>query len=495
MKKLFIILFAAVSFIFTACDDNLDTTPSDQISEDLPFKTLEGAQTVLTGTYNCLSDGVYNHYLYQNIWFIPDVMGDDVFVSESGNYGRFVPTYQYNLTPQSSYSYDPWAAAYKMIDNANLILDNIKTLAESAERNRIEGEASALRAYGYHYLVRLYAKPYNYAPDSPGVVLRTTSSYEPLPRATVKEVYAQMETDLLNAVSLLTVSTDAKKLYIDQRAAKALLARVYLDMPEKRTEAIKYAEEALSGLTLMDKSVYATETFSDYNSETIWAFESSADDNGFYLSIGAFYYYADGGKYVDGKLEYKNVVDGYSSFRVTRNLVNLFDDADIRKKNFPLIDGTNEYLYRTGGSLITSKIRHRGYAMGQGAINFLRGSEMDLIIAEAAADGQDYTKARAALNAVRVARGLSEYSGSNTNLADEIQTERRRELFAEGHRIFDIKRRGLPLTRKVDGKLMTGQWSDVEIPANGDRFECPIPQKEIDANKALSNADQNAYYK
>lgn len=68
--------------------------------------------------------------------------------------------------------------------------------------------------------------------------------------------------------------------------------------------------------------------------------------------------------------------------------------------------------------------------MGQGSFNMLRGSEMYLIIAELAADKQHYDVAKEALNVVRIARGLINI-GTDAYLADEIQQERRRELFAE----------------------------------------------------------------
>ena len=62
----------------------------------------------------------------------------------------------------------------------------------------------------------------------------------------------------------------------------------------------------------------------------------------------------------------------------------------------------------------------------------LRGSEMYLIIAGISCfDKQHYDVAKEALNVVRIARGLDKYSGTDAGLADEIQQERRRELFAE----------------------------------------------------------------
>ncbi len=493
MKKILILLFSVV--LFTSCDTNLDTTPSDQISDELPFKSIDGAQTVLTGAYDWFHNGWVSHYTDQYLFFTPDIMGDDVFVSETGNYGRFVTTYQYSLTPSSTYSLDPWSGFYSIIDNVNLIIGNIEALPKSAERDRIQGEAYALRAYSYHYLVRLYAKPYNFDPNSPGVILRTVSSADPMPRSTVKDVYELMEADLLKAIDLLAVNSD--KAYIDKKGAQAILARVYLDMGEsRRDKAIENAKAAAAGFTLMSKADYASQTFSDKNSETIWAYEAGPDDNAFYLSIPSFYYYADGGSYdAKGNIEYQNVIDGYSSFRVSKNLVDMIDNNDVRKKLFPLIDGTSDFL-NINGALLTTKFRSRGNNMGQGAINYIRASEMYLIIAEAAADKKDYATAKEALNTVRNARGVANYTGSDANLVDEVQLERRRELFGEGHRIFDIKRRGLKLTRSnASGVLLQGQWAKMDIEANSDKFEAPIPQKELDANKALSPADQNPYFK
>ena len=69
---------------------------------------------------------------------MPDVMADDAMVNSTGYYNRFVSPYQYSITPSSTYSVDPWIGCYSLIDNCNAILDNLETLPESSERNRIE---------------------------------------------------------------------------------------------------------------------------------------------------------------------------------------------------------------------------------------------------------------------------------------------------------------------------------------------------------------------
>ncbi len=228
------------------------------------------------------------------------------------------------------------------------------------------------------------------------------------------------------------------------RAAHAVAARVYLDLGDA-TNGIRHANAALEGITLMNQTDYTTK-FCEINSETLWAFTCPPNDVQTYLSIPAFWYLADGH---DGT-KFTNEVIGYSSLRVSQGLIDIFDEADIRIKQFPK-DSKGNWL-RAGESapseedgIITTKWRSRG-SLGVGDFNMLRGSEMYLIIAELAADAGRNDEALAALNTLRAARGLDAYTGSD--LINEIQNERRRELFAEGHRLFDLKRRNLPMNRQ-----------------------------------------------
>jgi hypothetical protein len=477
-------------FSLESCDDFLNVAPSDEYSDSSVFVDVDGAQQVLTGAYNWFTNGWYSHYTNQYILFMPDVMGDDAMVNSTGNYNRFVAAYQYSIPSNSTYSVDPWIGCYSLIDNCNAILDHIESLPESNQRNRIEGEALALRVYAYHWLVRMYAKPVKLNPQSPGIILRLTSGTEDMPRSTVAECYTVLTQDIEKACSLLNGNSSSSKCYITDKAAHAIAARVYLDLGDQ-TNGISHANQALSGLTLMSTSQYKA-NMCENNSETIWYFTCTSTDKQNYLSLPAFWYYCDD--------EQTYIADGYSSLGVAKEFIDIFDDSDIRKTLFVKVNG--EY-YKRNGSYMTSKICHRkagdsdgtpgsgSVAFAEGDFNMLRGSEMYLIIAELAADN-NMPEALTALNEVRKARGLSDFSGSGDALKTEIQNERRRELFTEGHRFFDIKRRNLALNRSS----LSLDWSAVgTLPAGSDKFELPIPQDEIDANGALTAADQNPAYK
>ena len=86
------IIALAIGLSLANCgDDFLDTTSSDQMSDSNTFTTIDGAQQVLTGAYDWLTNGWLAHMTNQYIFFLPDIMGDDALVTrpQPYNYGRF----------------------------------------------------------------------------------------------------------------------------------------------------------------------------------------------------------------------------------------------------------------------------------------------------------------------------------------------------------------------------------------------------------------------
>ena len=76
------IIALAIGLSLANCgDDFLDTTSSDQMSDSNTFTTIDGAQQVLTGAYDWLTNGWLAHMTNQYIFFLPDIMGDDALVT------------------------------------------------------------------------------------------------------------------------------------------------------------------------------------------------------------------------------------------------------------------------------------------------------------------------------------------------------------------------------------------------------------------------------
>lgn len=96
------------------------------------------------------------------------------------------------------------------------------------------------------------------------------------------------------------------------------------------------------------------------------------------------------------------------------------------------------------------------YSSNVDQVPLVRNEELILIYAEANI-GTDNTEAVRAINAVRAAAGLGEWTGDRDNDAEvlnEVVNQRRYGLFGEGHRWIDMRRLGrlgeLPLDRSGD---------------------------------------------
>jgi len=86
------------------------------------------------------------------------------------------------------------------------------------------------------------------------------------------------------------------------------------------------------------------------------------------------------------------------------------------------------------------------------------------------------------INAIRVNRNATPFTEID---ATKIENERRRELCFEGHRLFDIIRKGKSLARGDD------YWAAQSILFPNELFVYPIPDAETDINE---NVDQNPGY-
>lgn len=114
------------------------------------------------------------------------------------------------------------------------------------------------------------------------------------------------------------------------------------------------------------------------------------------------------------------------------------------------------------------------------AIPFLRTEEVLLTNAEAAAMSGNTSKALNAVNTLRAARGSAAYA-PGVDVLDAVRTERKLELWGEGHSWFDQKRWNIPIHRNsyITGDTNSGNWPDKvinDIPCsigNGWRFAVP----------------------
>jgi len=472
-NSIYITFVLLVSGVLGSCNEEfLTPTPNASIEQGEVFEELATAEAALTGAYDQLSS-----YVFDGMWvpLMCDIMGEDVMVNSENNWGWFVPVYQLNILPNYTYNDYPWWTAYKVIYDANKIIEGVENIedATTEEKNRLEGEAKAIRAYTMLKLVQMYAPSYSMDKSAPGIMNVT----KPVPvevtgfaRSSVETVYQQIVGDLLSAIDLLELNEDNPGLF-NQRSAQALLARTYLDM-EMWTEARDMAVAAHTDIELMSLQDLMYGGFNYRNSETLFTIAYTQEDNNIYMSIPSFYW----------------PVAGYSSIRANDKFVESFETMDARRTahflSYPDIDPDR---------MLILKFQHREGQVGFAERIAIRASEMVLIEAECEAQLGNNTEARDALYAIqsRANPGAVKSPLSGDDLVQEILMERRRELFGEGFRLNDIKRRQDRLTRAGD------HWAKFDFgPEDEDyyRLTFPIPQSEIDVNDQISNEDQNPGY-
>lgn len=210
------------------------------------------------------------------IWY--EVMGDDLVYTYSN--AQFQKQAQWsshrNATIGSATHF--YRLLQYFISNSSMIIDNIDA-AEGleSERNYIKGQAHFYRAFAYFTMVQMYGGRYKAEGDNTqlGVVIRNDNSTEPRARASVEEVYTQINEDIDLAIQLLGATEEKRtnKSHIDLHVARGLKARILLTQG-KWLEAAEMAKLVvdLSGAKLQDDT-YTTlnDRFSDQsNTEWLW---------------------------------------------------------------------------------------------------------------------------------------------------------------------------------------------------------------------------------
>jgi len=227
MKKIVIIFLLAGMAAFSSCSNYLDTEPTDRISGDQMFTSIDGAEVAMDGFYRLLyltgwgtsrSDQMAG---WHSIMLAADAMGEDFILHEYGS-GWYRADYQLmDRTAASSGTRRPymtWNFFYTLIANTNYILnseENLRANATPSELNRINfvmGQAYAMRAISYFYLIQIFQQTYKGNESAKGVPIYTTpttSTSVGAPRGTVQQTYDRINEDIDLAIGLLKQALDA----------------------------------------------------------------------------------------------------------------------------------------------------------------------------------------------------------------------------------------------------------------------------------------------
>jgi len=500
MNRILYLLGLIIILISGCSEDYLNTQPSDQVSQEDMFSSLTNVKVAMNGVYR----GLYRQYADQEedghpaIMICLDYMGEDVVHSAAGTtYFRSTYKWTNHRSAASDFTTFVYRFYYKTISDVNEILSGIDGVEGSdAEKNAIKGECLALRAWAHFQLVQCYGRRYNadeMPNDNPGVPIMTRVTTEPQPRATVEEVYTQINKDLDEAISYLAVAPSRpNKTHVDVSVARGFKARVALTM-QNYEAAAQYAREARPGYGLMSNADYLSGFNSLVNSEWMWGANQLADQLPAY---GSFFAYMSG--------NFNSAHTRPNPKLINRKLWDPLPATDIRKKLW--WDGTKADSVNFPGVILAStgqadrsqiryKYMHRKYmvkdpSVSVGDIPFMRVAEMYLIEAEALARLGRTTDAWEALRPMAVNRDPA-IASKITITASEVMLQRRVELWGEGFRFLDLKRNNEALDRTgttiVERPTLSSLATvlTIPIPENDVRWQFLLPRREMETNPGL----------
>jgi hypothetical protein len=522
MKNIKILFIIALLTISSACKkDFLTLTPTATVSDDKAFATPEAAKGVIIAIYNQLSNWRMNVLAATAT---NEVRGDDMFVTQFNHWTWFITQFHFSNTPDDKderYHYGLWREYYETIRMCNAFL-SAKLPFKDATKNKLIAEVKTIQAYAYFNLVQFFCIPYTADNGtSPGVPLRITTDVSlPMGRGTVNETYQFIIDNLVFATQHLNPleKNAGGDIYVTKCFANGLLARVYMTMG-KFSEAIPFIDAAIADAPTLATGAEYTKGFSLNNTECIFRIGFTSKTDFQYSTLQSFndYGWGDAGGY--GTLcVYDEFYTNYATNDLRQDFFwwkAAYSWGDLRNKIAAKGDKRayavpfkfsekGDIVYVKEGRQLYGKFPRKDDSKNSnnpdsGEVGFadftvMRTSELYLIKAECEArkTAANYTAAVDALFEIqnRCIPNAIKSTKSGQDLIEEIWMERRKELIGEGFRMFDLLRNGLPLVRP------SSTWSGItNLPAYSPKFLQPIPQAEIDANKGLTNADQNEAYK
>ncbi|HIB36287.1 RagB/SusD family nutrient uptake outer membrane protein [Mesonia sp.] len=524
--------------LLVACHDDLDQTPidPDSFTETNVFANTTEAKGALAKLYASLALTGQQGPAGQ-----PDITGIDEGTSQ---YSRMLFSLNELTTDNAVVGWgDPglpdlhamsWGASNDFttamyfrlgqeVSFCNSFIDNAQSLGSNEEVEAFIAEARFLRAFAYYNLIDLYAD-----------VEFTTEVSTTLPEQRSREdIFAFIETELLEIQDLLAEGGANEYGRVDRVAAWALLSKLYLNAEvwtgqDRYTDAITFSQQVIN-------SNYSINTNDENGDGSAYdeLFKADNDSNGaqnefiFVLNFDGnssrtyggttFLVHASRGGSMDAAAA--GINGGWEGLRTTKALVNKFDDAVTNTEDGDPIawaDG-RAMFYTDGQNLEINTISNTftdGYAItkftnvdseGNPGVDeggdfvdtdlpVIRLAEIYLNYAEAVLRGGAGGDTQTAATYINELRERA-YGNENGNITssdldlDFILDERARELYWEGQRRTDLIRFGDFTTGSYLWPFKGGAQSGTSV---GDfRNLFPLPSNVLLIN---TNLTQNPGY-
>ena len=443
--------------MLTGCNDYLDIKPK---GEKIP-KTVTDYETLLNYESVQKVSDTYPTYLTDDV-YLPDVAQGTATPGLNSVDQSILNLYLFKKDVFGEAQDDGfWFASYNRIYYYNTVIDNIMDAEGPSEQQKhsIRAEALISRALEYLYLVNGYAKHYDVrtAETDPGVplILDEDISKKDLVRASVKDVYAQIQSDLQAALPNLPAQPKGNAFRASKAAGYGILAKMYLYMGNY-TEALKAANEVLEiNNSLLDLKKYAVVKVQSSIGRTNVPQDIDNPEN-IYIKFAPYVY-------------------GLSSKVFgSDELISLFSEDDMRLQ---------VYFTKNFRNIPTDKYVWAPYLRANLAV---LSPEIYLIAAECEAREGSVERAMSLINKLRDNRIKNNTPLVAIDRSDALQKvleERRRELAMSGMvRYIDLKRLNQESQFAKTITHVTGEGM-FSLEPNSPLYVLPIPAKVMRFNK------------
>jgi len=517
MKKLLFSIFTfSFMLMYTGCgDDFLDRRDQTSVNSASFYQTEDDAIASVNAVYAPLQ----NFSLWgRRIHFLLDFASDEV-ASTPNTQGAPFELILHTFGPQGNEHIDnPWNMFYRMIAKANITLSEVPDMEiDQTVKDEVIGQARFLRALGYFYINALWN----------GGPLKTEENANDLAteRATAEQIWSLVESDLNDAIAKLPWSwetTDAGR--ATKGAAKSLLGKAHLFQEEYAEAEAAFMDVINNGpyylmggeddpagaASTVEEAIQAMRTNHDFgvknNGEAVFEVQFRSDAGGLSWDSGnsaglaestirPHEYGVDGSSFYNAKPS-PELLAAYEG-----NGGTAIGDRDPRFEAFFFTE--NDTIMQGGTAVpYADKIPNVGYAFkkyqhssdvsysNDNNVNHdvIRYADVILMAAEAKIKTGSISEGIALINQVRrradptgAILQLRPENVSESQAMDFLISERRVELCSEQVRRLDLVRWGI-----------AQDYIDNFQVNKHEHF--PIPQTELNANEALTQADQNPGY-
>ena len=462
---------------------------------------LRDAAKLNKDLYSCmeLNQNSHDDFGFPSIMLWTDSRGTDIVSDYSGLNWFNIPLRFTDLAGNSYGTYYYWHTLYNQINEANKVIKNFGDRSAQSLIQFYLAQAYTIRAFSYFYLAQMYQHTYVGHEDMPCVPLVTEANMdEQNPRASVRETYNFMLSDLDKAAALLSQTSVKRphKGFISEEVVYGLRARINM-VRNDWTAALEDANRVINAgvASPYTRDEVSRPTFININDNAwLWGIDGEETDPA--VTTGLINFPSHMGSFNYGYTQ-------YVWRKVNKTLYRAIPQTDVRKGWFLDDNGQSQNLSAVQAAYASqygmqpyTQVKFAPYNNELGTrtnasdIPLMRIEEMLLIAAEAQARLGNLEESRNALNTFVTTYRDPAYNCAATSqekILDAIWMQRRIELWGEGHSYFDLIR----LNKGIDRRGAGFQPDYVfNIPATDASLIYLIPDTEMNKNANLVNNPQ-----